>query len=80
MPSASPRAAERLSGVDHVVLEHSAIPDEWPRDSFDLVVFSEIAYYFDASTLTRIVERLAGSTSTGRRSWQSTGAARRTIH
>jgi len=65
VPSALARAVDRLSGVDHVVFEHSAIPDSWPKGSFDLVVLSEIAYYFDVATLSEIIQRLTCSAVAG---------------
>ncbi len=65
VPSARARAAERMSGVDHVVIDDSAIPEAWPTGSFDLVVLSEIAYYFDRATLTEIVGRLTASAVAG---------------
>jgi hypothetical protein len=65
VPSAMARAIARLSGADHVIFEQSAIPEAWPSGSFDLVVLSEIAYYFDTQTLTDIVGLLAGSTMPG---------------
>ena len=42
--------------------EAAAIPGDWPAGTFDLVVFSEIGYYFDA-------RRAAPTSSTGR--WRS---------
>ena len=63
--SALMRAEERLAGVDHVTLVRSAIPEEWPSETFDLVVLSEIAYYFDATALDDVVGRLLGSTVPG---------------
>jgi hypothetical protein len=65
VPTAMDRAVARLSGVDHVTFEQSAIPDVWPSGHFDLVVLSEIAYYFDAETLTQIVGLVAESTVPG---------------
>ncbi len=65
VPSALARAADRMSGVEHVVFENRAIPESWPRGPFDLVVLSEIAYYFDAATLTEIVAHLVESTVAG---------------
>ena len=52
-------------GADHVAFEHSAIPEAWPNGSFDLVVLSEIAYYFDAEALADIAVLVAGSTMPG---------------
>jgi hypothetical protein len=65
VPAALARAKERLSGAEHVVFEQSALPESWPTGSFDLVVLSEIAYYFEATTLTEIVGRLTSSAVAG---------------
>jgi len=63
--SALARARFRLRKFENVVVESRAIPENWPKDQFDLVVLSEIAYYFDATSLRRIVELLVDSTSPG---------------
>lgn len=65
VPSALIRATERLKGWPHVRIEERAIPHEWPSGTFDLIVLSEIAYYFDEATLGDIVRRVVGSTSLG---------------
>ncbi len=65
VPSALARVVDRMSGVEHVVFEHRAIPESWPTGSFDLIVLSEIAYYFDAATLTDIVGNVVRSTVAG---------------
>ena len=49
VPAALDRARSRLAALRHVTLEQRAIPEEWPEAIFDLIVLSEIAYYFDAS-------------------------------
>jgi cyclopropane fatty-acyl-phospholipid synthase-like methyltransferase len=54
-------ARERLKGFSHVRVELGAIPDYSPSEKFDLVVVSELAYYFDSETLARIVESLTSS-------------------
>ncbi|MFC5061729.1 SAM-dependent methyltransferase [Actinomycetospora atypica] len=40
------RARRRLAGEDHVRVERAAVPGEYPAGPFDLVVVSELAYYF----------------------------------
>jgi trans-aconitate methyltransferase len=55
IPSALRRARARLSGMANVTLREGTIPDDWPTDTFDLVVFSEIAYYFDQPDLAHIL-------------------------
>jgi hypothetical protein len=65
IPSALELARERLATLSHVHLEQAAIPADWPDATFDLVVLSEIAYYFDTETLEDIVRRLTGSMEQG---------------
>jgi SAM-dependent methyltransferase len=65
VPAALKRARNRLAGQPHVTLEERAIPEEWPEATFDLVVLSEIAYYFDSSDLERVMSLVVGSMSSG---------------
>src|SRR5665213_1848731 len=51
IPGALERATVRLRPFENVVVERRAIPEAWPNQQFDIVVFSEIAYYFDAPNL-----------------------------
>jgi predicted TPR repeat methyltransferase len=59
------RAAERLKEYRHVRIEEWAIPEEWPSGTFDLIVLSEVAYYFDESTLRKIMRHVVDATLTG---------------
>jgi trans-aconitate methyltransferase len=61
VPAALDRARSRCAALPHVRLEERAIPDDWPEELFDLVVLSEIAYYFDAPDLARILSRIMAS-------------------
>jgi predicted TPR repeat methyltransferase len=65
VPAALDRARRRVEDLPHVVVERRAIPEDWPEGSFDLVVLSEIAYYFDAVDLASIVSLVARSTQAG---------------
>ena len=65
IPSVLERARVRLEHSPQVVLSPLAIPGSWPKGRFDLVVLSEIAYYFDATTLERVIERTLESTGPG---------------
>lgn len=65
VPKAIDRARRRVSHSDRVRFEVRGIPEEWPPGSFDLVVLSEIAYYFDGATLDGILARLIASTTPG---------------
>jgi SAM-dependent methyltransferase len=63
--SALDRARARLTPSPHVRLEQRAIPEQWPAERFDLLVLSEIAYYFDAVTLRHIVDLATSSMEGG---------------
>jgi Nodulation protein S (NodS) len=65
IPSAFEQARSRLASHPHVSLELASIPGDWPERMFDLVVLSEIAYYFDEETLSGLVDRLVATTSIG---------------
>jgi trans-aconitate methyltransferase len=65
VPAALTRARKRLAALENVSFDEAAIPESWPNGIFDLVVLSEIAYYFDAKRLKEVVGRVLGSTSGG---------------
>lgn len=65
IPSALERAGSRLQGGSQVRIEERAIPDQWPSGLFDLVVLSEIAYYFDVTDLGRVMACIMDSTVPG---------------
>ena len=52
-------ARRRLRPLDNVDLRVLSIPDEWPADSYDLVVLSEIGYYFDRSELGEVLTKIS---------------------
>ncbi|HET9169988.1 MAG TPA: SAM-dependent methyltransferase [Actinospica sp.] len=47
-PEAVASAAERLRPFPGAAAVHGAVPEQWPDGAFDLIVFSEVLYYFDA--------------------------------
>lgn len=51
--SAVARARERLAGAPGVTVDRRALPDEMPDGPFDLIVASEVLYYWDAALLAR---------------------------
>ncbi|HVJ19537.1 MAG TPA: class I SAM-dependent methyltransferase [Polyangiaceae bacterium] len=58
-PLALERAIARCSGLDNVRFERMNVPREYPRDaSFDLILLSEIAYYWSRPDLKRVFERV----------------------
>jgi hypothetical protein len=65
VPDTVERARQRLDGFGNVTVELRAIPEGWPVGKFDLVVLSEIAYYFDESDLARILSLAVRSTPEG---------------
>jgi len=65
IPSAFEQARRRLRSSPNVTFELAAIPESWPDRTFDLVVLSEIAYYFDEKSLFEILDRLVSTTSQG---------------
>lgn len=55
-------ARQRLHGLAGCTVAQASLPDDWPRHaSFDLIVISELAYYFDAAALTRLAQDAAAS-------------------
>jgi Nodulation protein S (NodS) len=64
VPDVVRRARRRCRQLPWVRIEHLAIPEEWPTGPFDLVVLSEIGYYFDRPTLDDIVSRLLATVTT----------------
>ena len=55
VPEAVAAARARTAGLPGVRVEQRAIPDEWPPHSFDLIVFSELLYYFDDADLDQLI-------------------------
>lgn len=54
-------ARERTAHLAHVEVRQAWLPDEWPEQSFDLIVVSEMAYYLDAAALDVLADRLRAS-------------------
>ncbi|CAN7352691.1 bifunctional PIG-L family deacetylase/class I SAM-dependent methyltransferase [Microbacterium sp. LjRoot45] len=51
-------AKERIGERTGVGFERLALPGEWPSGTFDLVVLSEVGYYWSSVDLTVAVERM----------------------
>ena len=47
------RARERLAAAPGVTVERRSLPEEMPEGPFDLIVASEVLYYWDAALLGR---------------------------
>lgn len=63
--AAAKSAAERVAALDHVTVGTAQMPHEWPQGPFDLVVLSELGYYFDRAGLTDLLDRAVASLDRG---------------
>lgn len=59
------RARQRCAGLPNVRIQQGALPEAIPGGMFDLVVFSEIGYYFSVPRLRAIVKQLVDQLATG---------------
>lgn len=60
-PTALARAQDRADGTTGLAFEHRTLPAQWPSGSFDLVVLSELGYYWSADDLAGARARIAAS-------------------
>ncbi|SKB03047.1 N-acetylglucosaminyl deacetylase, LmbE family [Agreia bicolorata] len=58
-------AAHRLAGRSEVRFERRALPQEWPDETFDLIVVSEVGYYLSPDRLDELVRRASDSLNDG---------------
>jgi len=65
MAVALAQARERLALVANVELLSLGVPGEWPTGDFDLIVLSEIGYYFAAESFARLIGRIEASLAAG---------------
>jgi SAM-dependent methyltransferase len=63
--SAVATAADRLAAHPHVTVEQARMPGGWPAGPFDLVVLSELGYYFDDAELDDLLGRAVRSLEPG---------------
>jgi LmbE family N-acetylglucosaminyl deacetylase len=61
--SAVVSASARLAGFPNAVARQLCVPQQWPEGEFDLVVLSEVAYYFRPDVWTAVIERCLSSSS-----------------
>ena len=55
-PAAVKAAAERTAGHGYVEVQQRTLPGDWPEGRFDLIVLSEILYYFAGSDLNHVLD------------------------
>lgn len=65
MDEAVTAARSRTTGCPGVTVERRSIPGEWPEGPYDLVVLSEVAYYFDGDGLRRLLALATESAAPG---------------
>ena len=59
--SAVTAARQRCAGLRQVTVEQAMLPTGWPPAAFDLVVLSELGYYFDESDLATVASYACGN-------------------
>lgn len=61
IPEAVASARARTAGLPGVRVEQRAIPRDWPPGTFDLIVLSELLYYFDDADLEQVLRLGTGA-------------------
>ena len=52
------KARARLQGFQHVQIEKMAVPEQFPDEQFDLILMSEVGYYFAMPDLEKLLEKI----------------------
>lgn len=61
-----PAARRRTVDVPWVTVRRARIPEDWPADGpFDLILLSEVLYYFSPTDLAEVVRRVLGALAPG---------------
>lgn len=67
--SAVTSARQRTAGLPGVEVQRRSVPDQWPDDwsdgAFDLVVLSEVGYYYSTDDLRRLLDRICAALEPG---------------
>ena len=58
-------ARVRTAKFGQVEVRRAWIPDEWPAESFDLIVFSELGYFLSAKSLASFIRKARSSLRKG---------------
>jgi SAM-dependent methyltransferase len=59
------RAAERVKAVAGVTLRQLTLPGSWPDGTYDLVVLSEVGYYFAPPEFDELLDNIKNSIQPG---------------
>jgi SAM-dependent methyltransferase len=62
-PTAIALAQDRCRSLSNVNVQQGALPDQLPDGEFDLIVFSEIGYYFEPKILLAVAQELVSRMS-----------------
>ena len=65
VPAALDQARVRLQGLAQVRFLQGWVPDNWPPETFDLIVFSEIGFYLDTAQLAALISQMKGALEPG---------------
>jgi SAM-dependent methyltransferase len=63
--SAVATTARRLAAAPHVTVAEARLPHDWPDRTFDLIVLSELGYYFDDDDLDLLITRTVAALEPG---------------
>jgi hypothetical protein len=58
-------ARQRCRSLEHVEVRLGELPADWPSERFDLVVLSEVGYYFELDGLASLRDRAVVSLEPG---------------
>jgi hypothetical protein len=64
-PAAVKSAAQRTAARGNVRVQQRALPQDWPAGQFDLIVLSEILYYFAGTDLDHVLDLTAAALRPG---------------
>jgi predicted TPR repeat methyltransferase len=64
-PTALASARARCADQPNVTIEQRRLPDEAPEGIFDLVMLSEVVYYWDSADIVRLAGYLRGAVASG---------------
>ena len=59
------RARQRSADCPGVTFHQACVPQEWPAGHFDLILLSEVLYYFVPADLSRLAERVVDALRPG---------------
>lgn len=54
-------AQARLRGFSHATVQQSRLPQQWPNETFELIVLSELCYYLDPKDFDGLIDRALAS-------------------